>query len=127
MNYRRHDGQLCGPRRRPAVVVRTARFNPGGLDEPQLDQLNRRLGQAILDNGRVMAGTTLYAGKVALRSAIVNSRTRPEDIDPFVAVVRELTTQIRKFGKFGDRLFNSFLGTGIFQQVRSASKAIRPK
>ena len=36
----------------------------------------------------VYAGTTLYDGKVALRPAIVNWRTREGDIDYFVDVVR---------------------------------------
>jgi glutamate/tyrosine decarboxylase-like PLP-dependent enzyme len=66
------------------------RYNPGGRSEEQLDALNRRLGQAILDDGRVFAGTTVYGGRVALRPAIVNWRTRPEDVDLFVDVVREL-------------------------------------
>jgi glutamate/tyrosine decarboxylase-like PLP-dependent enzyme len=66
------------------------RFNPGGRGEEQLDALNRRLGEAIIADGRVFAGTTLYDGRVALRPAIVNWRTRPEDVDLFVDVVREL-------------------------------------
>lgn len=66
------------------------RFNPGGLDDTTLDRLNRTLGQRILEDGRVVAGTTRYAGRVALRPTIVNWRTRPEDVDEFVRVVREL-------------------------------------
>ncbi len=66
------------------------RYNPGGLDDGALNALNERLGVAILADGRVYAGTTLYDGKVALRPAIVNWRTRDEDIDFFVEVVREL-------------------------------------
>ena len=66
------------------------RYNPGGLDESELDALNTALGDAILEDGRVYAGTTRYAGRVALRPAIVNWRTREADIDLFVAVVREL-------------------------------------
>jgi glutamate/tyrosine decarboxylase-like PLP-dependent enzyme len=66
------------------------RYNPGGLGEDELNALNERLGEAILADGRVYAGTTLYDGKVALRPAIVNWRTREGDIDVFVEVVREL-------------------------------------
>jgi glutamate/tyrosine decarboxylase-like PLP-dependent enzyme len=66
------------------------RFNPGGLGEEELNGLNRRLGAAILEDGRFMAGTTTYAGKVALRPAVVNWRTSAEDIDAFVAAVREI-------------------------------------
>ena len=70
------------------------RCNPGGLDEAALDHLNRMLGQRILEDGRVLAGTTRYGGRVALRPTIVNWRTRQEDVDAFVRVVRELAAQV---------------------------------
>lgn len=66
------------------------RFNPGGRSEDQLNVLNRRLGEAILEDGRFFAGATTYEGKVALRPAVVNWRTQASDIDAFIAVVREI-------------------------------------
>jgi glutamate/tyrosine decarboxylase-like PLP-dependent enzyme len=66
------------------------RFNPGGRTEEELNALNRRLGEAILEDGRFFAGTTTYAGKVALRPAVVNWRTRAGDVDAFIAAVREI-------------------------------------
>ncbi|GAA4700425.1 pyridoxal phosphate-dependent decarboxylase family protein [Phytohabitans rumicis] len=66
------------------------RARPAGVPEEALDGLNRRLGQALLDDGRVFAGTTVYDGQVALRPAIVNWRTTEADIDTFVEVVRSL-------------------------------------
>jgi glutamate/tyrosine decarboxylase-like PLP-dependent enzyme len=66
------------------------RYRPSGLSEEELDELNRRLGQAVLDDGRVYFGTTVYGGKVAFRPAIVNWRTRPEDVDLIVPIVLEL-------------------------------------
>ena len=66
------------------------RANPGDRSEEGLDELNRRLGEALLEDGRYYAGTTTRAGRVALRPALVNWRTREEDVDGFVAVVREL-------------------------------------
>lgn len=71
------------------------RYNPGSNTEKQLDELNRRLGEAIISDGRALAGTTLFEGRVALRPAIVNWRTRPSDIDFFVDVVRELAAGLR--------------------------------
>jgi glutamate/tyrosine decarboxylase-like PLP-dependent enzyme len=66
------------------------RYRPAGLGEEELDELNRRLGQAVLDDGRVYFGTTVYGGRVAFRPAIVNWRTRPEDVDLIVPIVLEL-------------------------------------
>jgi glutamate/tyrosine decarboxylase-like PLP-dependent enzyme len=70
------------------------RFHPPGASEDELDDLNARLGDAILEDGRVYAGTTVYAGRAALRPAIVNWRTREEDVDLFVDVVRELGARL---------------------------------
>jgi glutamate/tyrosine decarboxylase-like PLP-dependent enzyme len=66
------------------------RFRPPSANEDDLDALNDRLGEAILEDGRVYVGTTRYEGHAALRPAIVNWRTREEDVDLLVDVVREL-------------------------------------
>ncbi|TMD41816.1 MAG: aminotransferase class V-fold PLP-dependent enzyme [Chloroflexi bacterium] len=70
------------------------RFRPPGLPEAELDELNRRLGAMVLDDGRVYFGTTEYAGKVAFRPAIVNWRTTEKDVDLIVEVVRELGAKL---------------------------------
>lgn len=70
------------------------RYRPSGFTEEELNEMNRRLGQEIITDGRVFAGTTTYAGRVALRPAIANWRTRNEDIDMFVDVVRELGNRV---------------------------------
>ena len=71
------------------------RYRPRDVPEDELDELNRRLGQAVLDDGRVYFGTTVYAGKVAFRPAIVNWRTRSEDVDLVVPTVLELGAALR--------------------------------
>jgi glutamate/tyrosine decarboxylase-like PLP-dependent enzyme len=70
------------------------RWRPGGVDGAKLDGLNRSLGEALLEDGRVFAGTTVYEGKVAFRPAIVNWRTREEDVDLLVDVLLELGSGI---------------------------------
>jgi glutamate/tyrosine decarboxylase-like PLP-dependent enzyme len=70
------------------------RFRPPGLAEDALDGINRRLGEMVLEDGRVYFGTTEYAGKVAFRPAIVNWRTTEEDVDLIVRVVRELGSRL---------------------------------
>ena len=70
------------------------RYRPQGVADAELDQLNRRLGQAVLDDGRVYFGTTVHAGTVAFRPAVVNWRTREEDVDLIVPTVLELGSQL---------------------------------
>jgi len=70
------------------------RFRPPGVAEEGLDDLNRKLGEMVLEDGRVYFGTTSFAGKVAFRPAIVNWRTGEGDVDLIVAVVRELGARL---------------------------------
>ncbi|GIF71731.1 aspartate aminotransferase family protein [Asanoa siamensis] len=78
----------------PLCVV-CFRVRPPGVPKAELDDLNRRVGEALLEDGRVFAGTTVWEGKVALRPAIVNWRTTSRDIELFVSVVRELAASVR--------------------------------
>ena len=71
------------------------RARPPGVEEEDLDELNRELGAALLRDGRVFAGTTTYDGKVAFRPALVNWRTRAPDVDLLVDVLLELLAVAR--------------------------------
>jgi glutamate/tyrosine decarboxylase-like PLP-dependent enzyme len=66
------------------------RYRPKGVPEEALDELNTRLGEAVLADGRVYVGTTRYAGCVAFRPAFVNWRTREQDVRLLVDTIREL-------------------------------------
>jgi glutamate/tyrosine decarboxylase-like PLP-dependent enzyme len=70
------------------------RAHPPDLAEPELDEFNARLGEAVRADGRVFVGTTTYAGKTALRPAMVNWQTQSSDIELFVEVTRELTQTV---------------------------------
>ncbi|WP_028923171.1 pyridoxal phosphate-dependent decarboxylase family protein [Pseudonocardia acaciae] len=70
------------------------RYRPSGVAEPDLDDLNARLGSELLRDGRVYAGTTVYRGMTALRPAIVNWRTTETDIDLLASVIREIGTRL---------------------------------
>jgi glutamate/tyrosine decarboxylase-like PLP-dependent enzyme len=74
------------------------RYRPAGLAESELDDVNRRLGEALLDDGRVFAGATIYGGRAALRPAISNWRTTAADLDLLVEVVRELGAKAASAG-----------------------------
>lgn len=72
------------------------RYNPGNLAEGRLNELNMKLGAALLDDGRVFVGSTTYQGKVGLRPAISNWRSRRVDIETLVEAVQELGAKIMK-------------------------------
>jgi glutamate/tyrosine decarboxylase-like PLP-dependent enzyme len=71
------------------------RYHPSGTAEDRLDELNRRIGEGAILDGRVFFGMTEYDGKVAFRPAAVNWRYRPEDVELIVDVVRELGARFR--------------------------------
>jgi glutamate/tyrosine decarboxylase-like PLP-dependent enzyme len=79
----------------PRLNIVCFRWRPGDADDVELDGLNRVLGEALLEDGRVFAGTTTYDGKVAFRPAIVNWRTREEDVELLVDVLLELAASVR--------------------------------
>ncbi len=70
------------------------RFKPPGVPQSELDELNRRLGEMVLEDGRVYFGTTVYRGKVAFRPAIVNGRTTEPDVDHNRSITRELRSRL---------------------------------
>ncbi|MEZ6015600.1 MAG: pyridoxal-dependent decarboxylase [Planctomycetota bacterium] len=69
------------------------RAHPVGARKRDLDALNERLARAVLEDGRVFLGSTRYAGRVALRAAFVNHRTRPEDVQLAGQVLAGLLAQ----------------------------------
>ena len=85
------DLELLAPVRLNVICFR---FRPPGYREADLDELNRRLGAAVLADGRVYFGTTVYRGVVAFRPAISNWRTTAEDADLIVEVARELGSRL---------------------------------
>ncbi len=94
LSRRVEDAPDLEPLARVPLNVVCFRYNPGSSSEEGLNIINRKLGSALLADGRVLVGTTTFQGKVGLRPAIVNWRTRPEDIDILVEVVRELGARI---------------------------------
>jgi glutamate/tyrosine decarboxylase-like PLP-dependent enzyme len=78
----------------PHLNIVAFRYNPGGLREEQLDELNRRLGEAVLADGRFLVGTSKLGRRTVFRPAFSNWRTRPEDVEEFAAVVTELGQRV---------------------------------
>ena len=74
----------------PQLNIVPFRYNPGDLDERELDDLNERLGAAVNEDGRFLVGTTKLGQRTVFRPAFSNWRTRPTDVEEFVDVVLEL-------------------------------------
>jgi glutamate/tyrosine decarboxylase-like PLP-dependent enzyme len=90
------DLELLAPARLNVICFRA---HPRGLDdEGELDELNRRIADAVVADGRILFGTTTYAGKVAFRPAISNWRTTEIDADLIVTITRELLAANRRGG-----------------------------
>lgn len=61
------------------------RYRADHIDDEQGDRLNLDIAADLQESGIAAPSTTTVAGKVALRAAIVNHRTRVEDIDAMLA------------------------------------------
>ncbi|MDP8927164.1 MAG: aminotransferase class I/II-fold pyridoxal phosphate-dependent enzyme [Actinomycetota bacterium] len=78
----------------PALNIVCFRYRPSGRADEGLDDLNRRLSEAVLADGRVYVGSTVHGGGVALRAVVINWRTTRDDIDLLLGVVRELGARL---------------------------------
>ncbi|MFA1542905.1 hypothetical protein [Actinomadura monticuli] len=72
------------------------RYRPEGVPAGRLDELNERLGEALLADGRVYAGTSTYRGMTVFRPAPLNWRTTEADVERLVDVVRELGAALKE-------------------------------
>ncbi|MDX2048071.1 MAG: aminotransferase class V-fold PLP-dependent enzyme [Chitinophagaceae bacterium] len=62
------------------------RYNPGGLNKQQLNELNKEILMRLQEEGIAAPSYTILDGNYAIRAAITNHRSRKED---FVILVRE--------------------------------------
>jgi glutamate/tyrosine decarboxylase-like PLP-dependent enzyme len=85
------DLELLAPVR---LCVVCFRYRPAGVPEERLDEVNARLGEALLGDGRVYAGTSRYRGMTVFRPAPLNWRTTKADVERLVEVLRELAATL---------------------------------
>jgi aromatic-L-amino-acid/L-tryptophan decarboxylase len=79
----------------PVVLnVCCLRYAPAGVDPEAQDALNRQIARHLQLEGKVVFSTTRLLGRTYLRAAIVNQRTRDEDIDFAIAAVRQACSKI---------------------------------
>lgn len=83
------------------------RYNPGGLDEAALNALNQRLGQAVIDDGRFLVGTSRIGSTTVFRPAFSNWRTRFADVEDFAKVVVEVAAGLGNTATEAERQLNA--------------------
>lgn len=66
------------------------RYRPDGCPDDALNELNRRLGEAMTADGRFLVGTSKLGPHTIFRPAFSNWRTRFEDVDEFVEVLLDV-------------------------------------
>ena len=74
----------------PQLNIVSFRYNPGGMRESELDLLNQRLGEVVIEDGRFLVGTSKLGPRTVFRPAFSNWRTRPEDVAELASVIVEL-------------------------------------
>ena len=85
------------------------RYRPAGrgLGETELDRLNRQIVNRLVGSGAFFLAPTLLKGRTAMRVAIVNFRTREED-------VRALVDEAARAGR---EILGRLLPTGFVIQI----------
>lgn len=76
--------------------VVTFRYNPGGLDEEALDNLNRLLIMEIQTRGIAVPSATTLKGAFVLRCAIVNHRSKRSDFETLVKAAGNIGRDLEK-------------------------------
>ncbi len=75
------------------------RYNPGGLDDAELNALNQEILFELHERGLAVPTYTTLGGKYALRVANTNHRSRREDFDLLIESVRRLGPELRAAGR----------------------------
>ena len=77
----------------PTLNIVCFRAHPSKLDDNQLDDLNRDIAASLQERGIAAPSTTCIDGKLAIRVAITNHRSRREDfellVDAVVGIAKE--------------------------------------
>ena len=71
------------------------RFNPGGLDEAGLHDLNTEIMLRLQENGIAALSDTTIHGRHCLRAAICNHRTKRRDLDLLVSEMVRIGAEVQ--------------------------------
>ena len=81
---------------RAQIGIINFRFKPAGLQEPQLNELNKRIIEGIVADGFAMISSTSLRGKTVIRLCIINPRTTEEDIRQTVRKLHHICQQLSR-------------------------------
>jgi len=70
------------------------RYNPGQLDNDQLNRLNKEILMRLQEEGIAAPSYTLLGGRYAIRVAITNHRSRRADFDLLVEASRRIGNDV---------------------------------
>ena len=81
------------------LAVINFRYNPIGLNlsENELDELNQKISQRIMDSREALLVTTILNKQVVLRMCLINPKTTMEDIKEILLLCN----------KFGEEILNN--------------------
>lgn len=80
----------------PQLNIVSFRYNPGDMDDAELDALNLQLGEAVIEDGRFLVGTSKLGARTIFRPAFSNWRTREHDVEALAEVVVQLGQTLTK-------------------------------
>jgi glutamate/tyrosine decarboxylase-like PLP-dependent enzyme len=83
----------------PDLSIVTYRYVPRTGDA---NDFNRRLQQAVMDDGRLFISSTTIEGKFTLRLAVLNFRTHRRHVDTLLALLKRLVPELES-GRTGER------------------------
>ncbi|MGH9837388.1 MAG: pyridoxal phosphate-dependent decarboxylase family protein [Blastocatellia bacterium] len=70
------------------------RFVPRGASEAEINEVNRKLVGAMVEDGFTFASSTTIRGQIALRLVTINPRTTEDDVRASIARIEQLGDQI---------------------------------
>jgi glutamate/tyrosine decarboxylase-like PLP-dependent enzyme len=78
----------------PELYIYSFRYNPGGLTEAELDDLNARIADEVKARQVALVMISRVHGKVVQRFACTNHRTTTADIDAVIEAMREIGREL---------------------------------
>lgn len=90
--FRQMEDIETGPR--PQLTVFTFRWKPKAAGVTDYNELNRKIQELLLEDGRVFMSTTQIDGQFLFRFIVLSVRTHRREVDLFFKVFNEIKTRV---------------------------------